>query len=147
MKLIGTKKKKLVWSYVLGMVLGCVIIFCGIMANIKEGEPLILVFVGIIVFIICLIYFIDVLKAPNEVIYYDQENKRLLINDKKEIIYLRNIKNIRYKQARSKHGYYKFGHIFIEANDQTYKCKHVENCEDVCYFLHEEIVKAKNEFQ
>ena len=38
-------------------------------------------------------------------------------------------------------------HIFIEANDQVYKCKHVENCEDVCYFLHEKIVKAKNEFQ
>ena len=94
MKLIGTKKKNLMWAYVLGMVLGCIIILCGIMANIKEGAPLILVFIGVIVFIICLIYFIDVLKSPNEVIYYNQDNKYILINDKKEIIYLRNIKNL-----------------------------------------------------
>jgi len=146
MKLIGKKKENIVWSYLLGMTLGIVIIICGIMANIKEEAPLILMILGIIVFIVCLIYFIDVLKTPNEIIYYDADNKRILINDKKEIIYLRNIKNIRYKQARSKFNNYKFGNIYIDANDQLYKCKYVQNCESVCYFLHEEIVKAKNEF-
>lgn len=145
MKLIGEKKKNLVWSYVASLILGIILLCCGLMSTIFEDRPYILEIFGIIIIIMSLIFIIDVANAPNEVIYYDEANKCILINNKKEIIYLKNIKNIRYKQARSKHSYYKFGHIYIEANNQMYKCKHVINCEDVCFFLHEKIIKAKNE--
>lgn len=144
MKLIGIKNKSLKNRYIFPLILGIIIFTCGLMSNILEDKPFGLILPGSIIIVISLIGLIDCIKSPNEVIYYDQENKRLLINDKKEIIYLKNINNIRFKQARSRFSNYNFGMIYIEANDQIYKCKHVDNCENICFFLHEEIIKTKN---
>lgn len=147
MKLIGVKKKNIFVFYIIGLILGLFITFAGVMAVIKEDENPLLVILGAVVTIICIIYLIDIIKSPKEVIFIDLLNGFILLNNKKSKIYLKNIKNIRYKQARNKYKSLKWGNIYIEANDQIYKCKYVDECESICYFLHEEIVKVKNEFQ
>ena len=146
MKLIGIKKKNIFVFYIIGLILGLFIIFAGVMAVIKEDENPLLVILGAVVTIICIIYLIDIIKSPKEVIFIDLLNGFILLNNKKSKIYLKNIKNIRYKQARNKYKSLKWGNIFIYANDQIYKCKYVDNCEQVSYYIHEESVKAKNEF-
>lgn len=146
MKLIGVKKKNIFVFYIIGLILGLFITFAGVMAVIKEGENPLLVILGAVVTIICIIYLIDIIKSPKEVIFIDLLNGFILLNNKKSKIYLKNIKNIRYKQARNKYKSLKWGNIYIEANDQIYKCKYVDNCEQVSYYIHEESVKAKNEF-
>lgn len=146
MKLIGVKKKNIFVFYIIGLILGLFITFAGVMAVIKEDENPLLVILGAVVTIICIIYLIDIIKSPKEVIFIDLLNGFILLNNKKSKIYLKNIKNIRYKQARNKYKSLKWGNIFIEANDQIYKCKYVDNCEQVSYYIHEESVKAKNEF-
>jgi hypothetical protein len=147
MKLIGVKKKNIFVFYIIGLILGLFITFAGVMAVIKEDENPLLVILGAVVTIICIIYLIDIIKSPKEVIFIDLLNGFILLNNKKSKIYLKNIKNIRYKQARNKYKSLKWGNIYIEANDQIYKCKYVDNCEQVSYYIHEESVKAKNEFQ
>ena len=147
MKLIGVKKKNIFVFYIIGLILGLFITFAGVMAVIKEDKNPLLVILGAVVTIICIIYLIDVIKSPNNVIEIDLVDKYILLNNRKSKIYLKNIKNIRYKQARNKYKSLKWGNIYIEANDQIYKCKYVDECESICYLLHEEIVKAKNEFQ
>ena len=146
MKLIGVKKKNIFVFYIIGLILGLFITFAGVMAVIKEDENPLLVILGAVVTIICIIYLIDIIKSPKEVIFIDLLNGFILLNNKKSKVYLRNIKNIRYKQARNKYKSLKWGNIFIYANDQIYKCKYVDNCEQVSYYIHEESVKAKNEF-
>lgn len=146
MKLIGVKKKNIFVFYIIGLILGLFITFAGVMAVIKEDENPLLVILGAVVTIICIIYLIDIIKSPKEVIFIDLLNGFILLNNKKSKIYLKNIKNIRYKQARNKYKSLKWGNIYIEANDQIYKCKYVDNCEQVSYYIHEESVKAKNEF-
>ena len=146
MKLIGVKKKNIFVFYIIGLILGLFITFAGVMAVIKEDENPLLVIIGAVVTIICIIYLIDIIKSPKEVIFIDLLNGFILLNNKKSKIYLKNIKNIRYKQARNKYRSLKWGNIIIEANDQIYKCKYVDNCEQVSYYIHEESVKAKNEF-
>lgn len=146
MKLIGVKKKNIFVFYIIGLILGLFITFAGVMAVIKEDENPLLVILGAVVTIICIIYLIDIIKSPKEVIFIDLLNGFILLNNKKSKIYLKNIKNIRYKQARNKYKSLKWGNIFIYANDQIYKCKYVDNCEQVSYYIHEESVKAKNEF-
>lgn len=146
MKLIGVKKKNIFVFYIIGLILGLFITFAGVMAVIKEDENPLLVILGAVVTIICIIYLIDIIKSPKEVIFIDLLNGFILLNNKKSKVYLKNIKNIRYKQARNKYKSLKWGNIFIYANDQIYKCKYVDNCEQVSYYIHEESVKAKNEF-
>ena len=146
MKLIGVKKKNIFIFYIIGLILGLFITFAGVMAVIKEDENPLLIILGAVVTIICIIYLIDIIKSPKEVIFIDLLNGFILLNNKKSKVYLKNIKNIRYKQARNKYKSLKWGNIFIYANDQIYKCKYVDNCEQVSYYIHEESVKAKNEF-
>ena len=147
MKLIGAKKKNIFVFYIIGLILGLFITFAGVMAVIKEDNNPLLVILGAVITIICIIYLIDVIKSPNNVIEINLVDKYILLNNRKSKIYLKNIKNIRYKQARNKYKSLKWGNIYIEANDQIYKCKYVDNCEQVSYYIHEESVKAKNEFQ
>ena len=75
MKLIGVKKKNIFVFYIIGLILGLFITFAGVMAVIKEDKNPLLVILGAVVTIICIIYLIDVIKSPNNVIEIDLVDK------------------------------------------------------------------------
>ena len=86
MKLIGVKKKNIFVFYIIGLILGLFITFAGVMAVIKEDENPLLVILGAVVTIICIIYLIDIIKSPKDVIFIDLLNGFILLNNKKSKI-------------------------------------------------------------
>lgn len=123
MKVIGYKKTGITAMYFVVAIIGLIIIIVS-----YNTEIMLLIF-GLIITAISGYLAFDILTYPNEII--KKEGEKLYL-PKGIIINIQDIITITHVCARAKHHTYKWGTIYIKTNSNKYKCKYVENCEEVC---------------
>lgn len=141
MKVLATRKKGLTGVYFLTIFIGLIVLVCGIFAkkSSNDGIPLFIVSAVIIISAICML--VDIYKTPENIIIYDSDSSILYVLGNK--IYLRDIQNVEYKNARARHISYKFGTVIITTNGNRIKCKYVTDCENVAKEIYKLSIKVK----
>ena len=129
MKLIGEKKKGLVYIYSILIFLAILMTFIGI-KQVKQLTGLVFIIAGIVLFITGIYIIIDITKYSNNIIVYKEIDNTLILNNR-IIISISSIDDVSYVNARSKSIVWKWGMIVIKAKGNVFKCKYVKDCEKV----------------
>ncbi len=129
MKILGEKKTSIAWSYIIVILMAALILFIGI-EQVKVINGFIFVTMGIVFFIIGIYFIVDITRYPQNIIVYKEIDNTIILNNK-VVISISTIKDVTFRNARSKSIVWKWGNVIIKTSGETYKCKYVKDCENV----------------
>ena len=133
MKILGEKKNGIYWSYILVILMALLMLFFGIKQE-KVINGFIFMIMGIVFFIIGIYFIVDITRYPQNIIVYNEIENTIILNNK-VVISISTIKDVTFRNARSKSIVWKWGNVIIKTNGETYKCKYVKDCENVAKTL------------
>ena len=141
MEIIATRKKGLVYIYIISLILSLFITLAGIISMKENLFNIFLVICGLIMLIFSVYMIIDILKTPKIAIKYNSDNYTLIVYQ--NTINLKDITFVEYRRARAKHIQYKWGTVIITTPYSKVICKYIKNCEYVAKKIYSLSLKAK----
>lgn len=144
MRVIAHKKESILWRYILVIIIGFLVIFGVVSSYFDKELDFSFIVISVLIIIFDLYQMIKYLKTPKNIIYYDEENEFILLNNKKDKVYLKKIDDVSYRKARRKSHYYNWGILYITANGRKFVLYFVDECEFVCKYILEKSTIIKN---
>lgn len=144
MKVIGTRKKRTPFRWIISMIFGIILIIAGIIYMSKSdgfAAMYIVLGLGCLLWPICSL--ILYCSTPVNAIVLLNENEILI--DNKIKISISNIVDVSYVKATFRWYQYKWGTVIIKANGEAHRIAYVANCESVQKELTALVYAKKNE--